>query len=315
MRRAIELAASVDLRADSNPTVGAVVVSADGHIVGEGVHQGAGTAHAEVVALAQAGQKARGASVYCTLEPCNAQGRQGPCTEALIEAGVATVIYGQSDPTAAKSGGAMRLRDAGITVRQDQQDACETLNASWTFAHAHRRPWTIWKTATTLDGFVARTDGTSKWITGEPAREVVQELRAGVGAIVTGTGTVLADDPLLTVRDSQKTPLKVVMGRRQIPETAQIWPAEITTDEPLQVLEHLWATRGIHRVLVEAGPALSTSFWAAGLIDEVYWFRAPVIFGQGLRVLDDLRHPTIRRFPSMQVHRVGLDTVTHFRTH
>ena len=201
MSRAIELAGKIDLSRDVNPRVGAVIVDTAGNIVGEGWHEGSGTAHAEVMAIAQAGSKSIGATLYCTLEPCNAQGVTGPCAQAVIAAGITKVVVAQTDPHQAMSGGVKTLQDAGIEVEVGLlQEQATALNASWNFAQQNNRPWVIWKTATTLDGFVAAEDGTSKWITGEPARERVQEIRASVGAILTGTGTVLADDPLLTVR-------------------------------------------------------------------------------------------------------------------
>jgi diaminohydroxyphosphoribosylaminopyrimidine deaminase / 5-amino-6-(5-phosphoribosylamino)uracil reductase len=169
MSRAIELAGKVDLSRDLNPRVGAVIVDASGNVVGEGWHEGSGTAHAEVMAIAQAGTKSVGATLYCTLEPCNAQGKTGPCTQAVIAAGITKVVIAQTDPHQAMSGGVKTLQDAGIEVEVGVlKEQATLLNASWNFAQQNNRPWVIWKTATTLDGFVAAEDGTSKWITGEP---------------------------------------------------------------------------------------------------------------------------------------------------
>jgi diaminohydroxyphosphoribosylaminopyrimidine deaminase/5-amino-6-(5-phosphoribosylamino)uracil reductase len=170
MSRAIELAGKIDLSRDVNPRVGAVIVDTAGNIVGEGWHEGSGTAHAEVMAIAQAGSKSIGATLYCTLEPCNAQGVTGPCAQAVIAAGITKVVVAQTDPHQAMSGGVKTLQAAGIEVEVGlQQELATALNASWNFAQQNNRPWVIWKTATTLDGFVAADDGTSKWITGEPA--------------------------------------------------------------------------------------------------------------------------------------------------
>ncbi|MEI6109400.1 MAG: bifunctional diaminohydroxyphosphoribosylaminopyrimidine deaminase/5-amino-6-(5-phosphoribosylamino)uracil reductase RibD, partial [Actinomycetes bacterium] len=175
MVRAIDLAQSVDLFRDRNPRVGAVVVSTSGEIVGEGFHQGSGTAHAEIVAVLQAGELAKRATLYCTLEPCNAQGKTGPCTQAIIDAGIANVVIGQHDPNSKMAGGELTLQTAGIKVESGVlESSARDLNLSWTFAQENNRPWVVWKTATTLDGFVAATDGSSKWITGEPARAQVQ---------------------------------------------------------------------------------------------------------------------------------------------
>ncbi len=324
MSRAIELAYQVDLSRDINPSVGAVIVDADGNIVGEGWHEGSGTAHAEVMAIAQAGSKAVGATLYCTLEPCNAQGKTGPCAQAVIAAGITKVVIAQTDPHEAMSGGVKTLQAAGIEVEVGNlQDASIALNASWNFAQQNNRPWVIWKTATTLDGFVAAEDGTSKWITGEPARERVQEIRASVGAILTGTGTVLADDPLLTVRalPADKQPLRVIVGDRELPADSQIFagekPAIRMAGDLSKVITELWQLHGIHSVLVEAGSHVSQSLWSANLVDEVYWFQAPVVLGSGKPAIGNFGVNTLAnasRFPEYQVDRVGLDLLMHFTT-
>lgn len=324
MSRAIELASKVDLSRDVNPTVGAVIVDADGNIVGEGWHNGSGTDHAEVMAIAQAGSKAVGATLYCTLEPCNAQGKTGPCAQAVIAAGITKAVIGQADPHQAMSGGVKTLQDAGIEVEVGlMQEATKAINASWNFAQENNRPWVIWKTATTLDGFVAAEDGTSKWITGEPARERVQEIRASVGAILTGTGTVLADDPLLTVRalPDALQPLRVIVGDRELPASAQIFagesPAIRMAGDLAKVIAELWQLHGVHKVLVEAGSHVSQSLWSANLVDEVYWFQAPVILGSGKPAIGSFGVNTLAnasRFPEYQVDRVGLDLLVHFTT-
>jgi diaminohydroxyphosphoribosylaminopyrimidine deaminase/5-amino-6-(5-phosphoribosylamino)uracil reductase len=324
MSRAIELASKVDLSRDINPTVGAVIVDASGTVVGEGWHNGSGTDHAEVMAIAQAGAKAVGATLYCTLEPCNAQGKTGPCAQAVIAAGITKVVIAQADPHQAMSGGVKTLQAAGIEVEVGLlQDPAIALNASWNFAQENNRPWVIWKTATTLDGFVAADDGSSKWITGEPARERVQEIRASVGAILTGTGTVLADDPLLTVRalpDDQQ-PLRVIVGDRELPSSAQIFtgtnPAIRMAGDLSKVITELWQERGVHKVLVEAGSHVSQSLWSANLVDEVYWFQAPMILGSGKPAIGSFGVNTLAnasRFPEYQVDRVGLDLLVHFTT-
>ena len=324
MSRAIELASKVDLSRDINPTVGAVIVDASGTVVGEGWHNGSGTDHAEVMAIAQAGTKAVGATLYCTLEPCNAHGKTGPCAQAVIAAGITKVVIAQADPHRAMSGGVKTLQAAGIEVEVGLlQDSAIDLNASWNFAQENNRPWVIWKTATTLDGFVAAEDGSSKWITGEPARERVQEIRASVGAILTGTGTVLADDPLLTVRalpDDQQ-PLRVIVGDRELPATSQIFtgtnPAIRMPGDLSKVITELWQEHGVHKVLVEAGSHVSQSLWSANLVDEVYWFQAPMILGSGKPAIGSFGVNTLAnasRFPEYQVDRVGLDLLVHFTT-
>jgi len=324
MRQALALAASVELPRDVNPRVGAIVVSAEGEVVGEGFHLGSGTDHAEVVALAQADGLAMGSTVYSTLEPCAHKGKKDPCAHALIEAGVARVVYAQQDPNPAMAGGAAALVTSGVEVTGGVlADEAQALNASWTFAHTHGRPWVVWKTATTLDGFVAAVDGSSKWITGEEARVQVQDIRESVGAVVTGTGTVLADDPLLNARHlaEDQQPLRVVVGKRSIPADARILsgskPAQMMDADISDVLQTLWSEYGIHRVLVEAGPGLSNAIWQQGLVDEVFWFQAPVILGQGRPVIGDIGLASLgaaSRFSAYSVNRVGLDMVIHFTT-
>ena len=324
MRQALALAASVDLPRDVNPRVGAIVVSSEGEVVGEGFHLGSGTDHAEVVALAQADGLAVGSTVYSTLEPCAHKGKKDPCAHAIIEAGVARVVYAQQDPNPAMAGGAAALVTSGVEVTAGVLAAeAEALNTSWTFAHEHGRPWVIWKTATTLDGFVAAVDGSSKWITGEEARAQVQDIRESVGAIITGTGTVLADDPQLTARDlaDDEQPLRVVVGTRSIPTDSRIMtgskPAQLMANDVSEVLQTLWREHGIHRVLVEAGPGLSNAVWEQGLVDEVFWFQAPVILGQGRPAIGDIGLASLgaaSRFSDYSVNRVGLDVVIHFTT-
>ena len=325
MARAIALAKSVDFVRDKNPRVGAVVVSAAGEVIGEGWHAGSGSDHAEVMALHQADGLATGSTVYTTLEPCASTGVKGPCTHALISAGVTRVVYGQSDPNQAMAGGAAALATSGVEVTSGVLlEECVSLNPTWTFAQINNRPWVIWKTATSLDGFVASVDGTSKWITSEESREVVQEIRASVGAILTGTGTVLIDDPLMTARhlSDYQQPLRLVLGQRKIPSESRILagpnPGAVTHGDLAQVLNSLFTEHGIHRVLIEAGPGLSRSAWNQGLVDEVFWFQAPIIIGQGHGVLGDIGVNSLdqaRKFSNYEVTRVGLDLLVHFSTH
>lgn len=306
---AVGLARSVDLAHDRNPRVGALVVR-DGEVVGRGWHRGSGTPHAEVDALADAGSLARGATIYVTLEPCNGVGRTGPCVDALREAGIARVVFGQADPNPVMAGGAARLAATGVTVDRIDSAECLALNPSWTFAHTHGRPWVVWKTATSLDGYIS--GGPDRWITGEESRAEVQRIRATVGAIVTGTGTVLADNPAMTVRGADTQPLRVVVGKREVPDDFAIHPCLRRSGPLRDVLTMLWSEHGVHRILVEAGRDLSTSLWREGLVDEVYWFTAPTLLGGGVRVLGET--VDLRRFHDVDVRRVGWDVLTHFRT-
>jgi diaminohydroxyphosphoribosylaminopyrimidine deaminase / 5-amino-6-(5-phosphoribosylamino)uracil reductase len=289
MREALRLAQSPDAPFGENPRVGCVIVDADGRIAGRGYHHGAGSPHAEVEALVEAGDAARGGTAVVTLEPCRHVGRTGPCTQALIDAGVSSVVFGQSDPTEEAGGGAAVLRAAGVEVLSGLLIAeCERVNEAWTFAVGARRPMVTWKVAVSLDGRVAGPDGGPTPITGVEARTAVHELRAQVGAIVVGTGTALVDDPALTVRlpgAASPPPLRVVVGSRAIPDAAAVLDDRAPTlllDErdPAAVLEQLYH-RGVRHVLLEGGPTLAAAFLRARLVDRVDWYVAPMLLGDG----------------------------------
>lgn len=295
MRRALHLGARGPA-ADPNPRVGAVILDRDGRLVGEGWHSGAGTPHAERVALVAAGVGARGGTAYVSLEPCNHTGRTGPCARALVEAGVARVVFAQSDPNPAAAGGAASLRGAGLEVRGGVlADQAEALNEAWSFAVRHGRPFVTWKFAATLDGRSAAADGTSRWITGSQARADVHSRRAMCDAILVGTGTVLADDPALTVRlpDGSlpvRQPLRVVMGLRPVPVAAQLAAPDVVRlplRDPLRALQ-LLAAREIRHVWLEGGPTLAAAFLTAGLVDEVVAYLAPALLGSGPPAVADL---------------------------
>jgi diaminohydroxyphosphoribosylaminopyrimidine deaminase / 5-amino-6-(5-phosphoribosylamino)uracil reductase len=313
MRRALELAARGPL-GDPNPRVGAVIVDALGLVVGEGFHEGAGTPHAEVMALRQAGAAARQGTAFVTLEPCAHTGRTGPCAQALIQAGVARVVFAQSDPTPSARGGAMVLEVAGIrTASGILASESTALNDAWTFSFVHGRPMVTWKFAATLDGRSAAADGTSRWITGPLARGDVHQLRAECGAILVGTGTVIADDPALTVRrpDGSLTgrqPLRAIMGLRQIPGTARVQDGAgptllLATHDPLQALKEL-AEHEIHHVWLEGGPTLAAAFLGAGLVDEVIAYLAPALLGAGPPALGDLGIRTMDQALRLTPHEV-----------
>lgn len=297
MRRALRAAAKGPT-VDPNPRVGAVITAADGAIVGVGYHRGAGTPHAEVDALGQAHDRARGGTAYVTLEPCDHRGRTGPCSQALVAAGVARVVYAQPDPNPKAAGGARTLAGAGITVEQGlfEVDA-RALNAGWTAAMELGRPVVTWKFAATLDGRSAAADGTSQWITGPAARGDVHARRAGCGAIMIGTGTALADNPRLTVRDADdrpvgRQPLRVVVGLRDLPEDAHLQNGSaptlhLRTHDPHAVLAALHE-RGVRQAWLEGGPTLAAAFLRAGLVDEVLAYVAPVLLGAGPAAVADL---------------------------
>ncbi|HMG31101.1 MAG TPA: bifunctional diaminohydroxyphosphoribosylaminopyrimidine deaminase/5-amino-6-(5-phosphoribosylamino)uracil reductase RibD, partial [Jiangellaceae bacterium] len=225
MHRALDLARTRGVPLGPNPRVGCVLLDALGGIVAEGYGRGAGGRHAEADALRAAGERATGTTAVVTLEPCNHTGRTAPCTEALITAGVARVVFGQPDTNPVARGGAETLRAARIDVEGGVlADLARTVNPTWTFAVEHGRPFVTWKFAATLDGRSAAADGSSRWITSAEARADVHRLRAECDAVLVGTGTVLADDPRLTVRGGDDTPaprtvqpLRAVMGLRPIP--------------------------------------------------------------------------------------------------
>ena len=208
MRRALAIAATPGVPLGPNPRVGCVLLDADGTPVAEGFHRGAGTPHAEVAALAEAGGAARGTTAVVTLEPCNHTGRTGPCAQALVDAGVRRVLVAQRDPNPVAQGGTATLEAAGIEVVHDVlADEGRTVNRAWTFAVEHGRPFVTWKFATTLDGRSAAADGTSRWISSRAARLDTHRLRAQCDVMLVGTGTVEVDDPQLTVRDEVDEPL------------------------------------------------------------------------------------------------------------
>jgi len=302
MRRALALAAGGP-EADPNPRVGAVVLDREGTVVGEGFHRGAGTPHAEVEALRAAGSRAAGGTAVVTLEPCNHQGRTGPCAGALVDAGVARVVFAQRDPNPRAAAGASTLRAAGVEVAGGLlADEAAALNRAWTFAVSHGRPMVTWKFAATLDGRSAAADGTSRWVTGPAARADVHELRARCDAILVGTGTVLADDPQLTVRRPDgslrdRQPLRVVMGERAVPEGARVLDAAAETlllpgRDPALALKAL-ADKEIRHVWLEGGPTLAAAFVTAGLVDEVVAYLAPALLGAGPAAVGDLGIRTI----------------------
>jgi len=322
MRRALVLAANPTVRPGPNPRVGCVVLSPSGSVVAQGYHRGAGTAHAEVDALRAAGAAARGATAVVSLEPCRHTGRTGPCTRALVEAGVARVVYAQQEPTGAAGGGADELRAAGVDVVGGLLAAEATeLNHAWTFAVTHGRPHVTWKYAATLDGRVAASDGSSRWVTGAAARQDVHSLRRQSDVVLAGTGTVLADDSHLAVRNSDgrvlptaHQPLRAVMGYRELPAGARVLDTaaptrRLVTHEPAEALSALWQD-GARRVLLEGGPTLAGVFVAAGLVDRVVGYLAPTLLGSGSSALGPAGVRTIDgavRLRIDDVTRVGDD--------
>ena len=286
MARALRLARRADYRTSPNPMVGCVV-AAGGVAVGEGLHERAGGPHAEVVALRAAGDRARGATVYVTLEPCSHHGRTPPCARALIEAGVARVVIAMLDPDPRVQGRGVRLlRDHGVHVDigVGAEEASE-LNRAYLHHRLTGRPLVSAKFACTLDGRIATRTGESRWITGEVARRHAHRLRHEHDAVLVGVGTVLADDPLLTARfPGARQPLKVVLDRQgRTPETARVrlGPAPLLIDsgEDLPGLLECLGGRGVLSLLVEGGARVLGSFFDAGLVDRVYAYLNPSVLG------------------------------------
>ena len=301
LKRANELACLGLGKTGSNPIVGAVVVDSTGKIIGEGFHKSG--PHAEVVALEQAGQSAKGATLYVTLEPCNHHGKTGPCTEAIIKADIAKVIYAVRDPNSLASGGARALEAAGIEVvfNGDVSEITYS-NRAWLHKIKNNRPYFIWKIATTLDGRTAAIDGSSKWITGEESRAEVSKLRSESSAILIGTATALADNPNLIPRDIKTTretnPVRIVMGLREIPSDFNLHNDAAETvflrSHDFSELRKLCAERDFNQVFVESGSELGTALLKAGLIDELIIFQAASLLGSGLSFIGDLGATNIK---------------------
>lgn len=311
MRRALELAALADGYTSPNPLVGAVVLDPSGTLVGEGFHARAGEPHAEVGALAQAGDAARGGTIIVTLEPCCHHGRTPPCTDALIKAGIARVVVALTDPDPRVAGGGLqRLRDAGVEVISGVLEA-EAAQQNCAFVHrvCTGRPWGLLKWAMSLDGRTALPNGASQWISGSTARTWVHRLRAQCDAVIVGGGTVRADDPLLTSRGLRSPePLRVVLSRRlDLPDQAQIWDQSVAPtlvvhgqDAPAEARDRLealglqrevlpacgpeslmavLAQRGCNRVLWECGPELAAAALQQACVQELAAVIAPKLLG------------------------------------
>jgi diaminohydroxyphosphoribosylaminopyrimidine deaminase / 5-amino-6-(5-phosphoribosylamino)uracil reductase len=332
MSRAIALAARGLGTTSPNPIVGCVILDPTGAVVGEGFHAYAGGPHAEIVALAQAGARARGATVAVTLEPCDHTGRTGPCTRALIDAGVSRVVVAVPDPNPVAAGGSHTLREAGVEVVTGVRRAeAEAGNIAWLTSVRRGWPYVIWKYAATLDGRSAAADGTSMWITSEAARMDVHALRGTVDAVIVGVGTVLADDPRLTARNLRDGTLAIRQPLRVVVDSAGRTPAEArvrdgaaptwiaTADEvgsgpqgrvDLHALIAALHRRGVRGALLEGGPTLAGAFLAAGLIDKIIGYVAPKLLGAGPAALADAGVPTIAEAIELEfadITRVGPD--------
>jgi diaminohydroxyphosphoribosylaminopyrimidine deaminase/5-amino-6-(5-phosphoribosylamino)uracil reductase len=295
MDRALELAERGRGTTSPNPVVGAVIVRGD-RVLGEGWHERPGEAHAEVRALEAAGEDARGATMYVTLEPCSHHGRTPPCADAIVAAGVERVVVGTGDPNPEVDGaGIARLRAAGIEVEVEDSFAARAANAGYLSIHRRGRPWVILKLATTLDGGLAVPR--RRWVTGEESRRRVHELRARVDAVAVGMGTVRADAPRLDARgvDAPRQPRRLAFGKGPLPAGSELELRSGALEPELREL----AVEGVQTLLVEGGAQLAASFLDGDLVDELRWFMAPVIGGEpklpGLSRSVDLRDVTFER--------------------
>ncbi|MFI9011988.1 bifunctional diaminohydroxyphosphoribosylaminopyrimidine deaminase/5-amino-6-(5-phosphoribosylamino)uracil reductase RibD [Actinosynnema sp. NPDC053489] len=317
---ALAVAASERVRGTTspNPPVGCVVLDAGGEVVGTGATRPPGGPHAEVVALAQAGERARGGTAVVTLEPCSHHGRTPPCTGALVGAGVARVVFAVADPNPQAAGGAGVLREAGVLVGAGVLGEAVERGPLRAWLHYARtgRPHVTWKYAASLDGRVAAGDGTSRWISSEESRAEVHEFRARVDAIVVGTGTVRSDDPRLTARrarpgqDGGRQPLRVVVGTGDLPPGARVLDDEaetmhLRTHDPDVVLGAL-AARGVVDVLLEGGPTLAGAFTAAGRVDRVLAYLAPKFLGDGPQALRGAGVSTVTEAVGLVVEQVSM---------
>lgn len=327
MRRALELASRGGRAVRPNPQVGCIVVGAAGEVLGAGWHQQFGGPHAEVMALTDLeGLDLSQATIYVTLEPCSHQGKTPPCADLLVRRGLGTVVVGTLDPNPLVSGeGIRRLRDAGVLVRAGCLDEeCRAANAGFFCRMLTGRPHTTLKIAQSLDGYAAPRAGSSQWITGEASRKRVHAMRAEADAVLTGTGTVLADDPSLTVRHVEgPNPLRLVLDRRGVlPVSARVLSDGGRTtvirgpvvDDRIDLCAALTALPAeILYLMVESGPRLSSFMLSRGLVDELHVFTAPVLLGGGRRSFDDPARETLAdalRATAVDYERVGQDMLT-----
>jgi diaminohydroxyphosphoribosylaminopyrimidine deaminase/5-amino-6-(5-phosphoribosylamino)uracil reductase len=319
MRRALELSL-LGPAYGVNPQVGAIILDKDLNVIAEGWHKGAGTPHAEVDALSKLDSVPDGATAVVTLEPCNHTGRTGPCSQALIVAGISRVVYAVKDPGHESAGGAQSLVAAGVEVIQGVlADVASEQSTVWLTAMKKQRPYVSLKWAQTLDGRTAATDKTSKWISGSVSREDVHLRRSKLDAILVGTGTVQYDNPDLTARKPdgsryEHQPLRVVVGKTELSQDLRVFNDEaptvqLKTHDIKEVLTQLW-DRGIRHVLVEGGAKLASEFIAKGIFDEILIYQAPLLVGGANVAVTDIGIDTMQKALELsftEVKRLGDD--------
>ncbi len=285
--RALALVAATPGVGYPNPTVGAVVVAADGSVAGEGVTEPAGGRHGEIVALDAAGERTHGGTLYVTMEPCAHHGRTPPCADAIAEAGIARVVAGCPDPNPTAAGGLARLAELGVSVELDDRVAARRQNLAWRTWVSTGRPHVTLKLAVSLDGRVVVPG--RRWVTGEASRRQVHELRAAVDAVAVGMGTVRADAPRLDARGvgAVRQPRRLAFGRGPLPAGSTL---ELRTGRLEEELRALGA-EGVQSLLLEGGPTLATGFVAARLVDRLLVFVAPILSGDGPHALGSVAPP------------------------
>ncbi|HEU0303682.1 MAG TPA: bifunctional diaminohydroxyphosphoribosylaminopyrimidine deaminase/5-amino-6-(5-phosphoribosylamino)uracil reductase RibD [Gaiellaceae bacterium] len=308
LQRALELAERGRGSTHPNPVVGAVVVQGE-RVVGEGWHERAGGPHAEVVALESAGELARGATLYVTMEPCRHEGRTPPCVDAVLAAGVIKVVAGSLDPLPESGGGLERLRDAGVGVEHANLFEARAQNEAWRTWATKRRPFVTYKVAATLDGRVMVPG--ERWVSGEESRLLVHELRAQSDAVAVGMGTVRADDPRLDARgvEAGRQPRRLAFGRGPLPETSTLEHRAGAIADELSAL----AGEGVQSLLLEGGPTLATAFLERRLVDKLLVFVAPRLAGSGPAILGDLSEPV--RLTRIEARPVGDDVLVSAYVH
>src|SRR5437763_2873548 len=308
MTRALELAERGRGKVRDHPLVGAVVVAA-GDVVGEGWYEYDAVDHAETVVLAQAGKRARGATMFVTLEPCAHHGRTPPCADAVAAAGVACVVVGALDPNPKAAGGVERLRAAGVEVDVVDSIDARRQNEAWRTWVALGRPHVTYKAAVTVDGRVAVPG--RRWVSGEESRRLVHELRAAVDAVAVGMGTVRADNPRLDARGvgAERQPRRLAFGHGPLPEGSELELRDGPLDDELAAL----AAEGVQSLLLEGGPTLATAFLAAGLVDKVLVFVAPALAGDGEAFVGGLHAPV--RLRGLTSRIVGDDVLLEAYVH
>lgn len=328
MGRALELATKSPLTG-GNPRVGCVLLDDSGAICAEGWHEGSGTPHAEVMAMANAraaGIQTKGLTAVVTLEPCAHTGKTGPCAHALVDAGIARVVFSVDDPGVESRGGAEILEKAGIeVVRGVMNDEGLALIERWHHAVSHGRPWVTLKWAMSWDGRAAAADGTSQWITGPATREKVHQDRSEHDAIVVGTNTVLVDDPSLTARTPDgdlydHQPRAIVVGNTDVPEGATVRShpggfRHVPGHNPLALLDALFAD-GIRSVYVEGGPTVASAFIEARVVDEIHITAGPLLIGGPTTAIGDIGVATMAEAVTLDIRdiaRLGDDVVVTAR--